>query len=213
MTITENFEAYTDEAKEAYCEAIANAKSAAGIAIENKDGPALDSATKNIIEASALLRVRTISIKLLVYDANGEIIEPTTSTTQAQYGDIVTLDISDSTDNMNVEKWTVTKDGVTKKVSQNEAICQIVANSDAVVNAYLTEDEVEPADKIKLTLLNNNGRVIETKYIDSANEIDLTNKTIEGVTAPNIPFYVFKEWKTVKSENNQLVLQATYEVV
>ncbi|WP_296967343.1 hypothetical protein [uncultured Eubacterium sp.] len=213
LTITENFEAYTDESKEAYCEAIANAKSAAGIAIENKDGSALDSATKNIIEASALLRVRTISIKLLVYGANGEIIEPTTSTTQAQYGDIVTLDISDSTDNMNVEKWTVTKDGVTKKVSQNEAVCQIVANSDAVVNAYLTEDEVEPADKIKLTLLNNNGRVIETKYIDSANELDLTNKAIEGVTAPKIPFYVFKEWKTVKSENNQLVLQATYEVV
>ena len=149
----------------------------------------------------------------MVYGANGEIIEPTTSTTQAQYGDVVTLDISDSTDNMNVEKWTVTKDGVTKKVSQNEAVCQIVANSDAVVNAYLTEDEVEPADKIKLTLLNNNGRVIETKYIDSANELDLTNKTIEGVTAPKIPFYVFKEWKTVKSENNQLVLQATYEVV
>ena len=107
----------------------------------------------------------------MVYGANGEIIEPTSSETQVQYGDVVTLDISDSTDNMNVEKWTVTKDGVTKKVSQNEVVCQIVANSDAVVNAYLTEDEVEPADKIKLTLLNNNGRVIETKYIDSANEI------------------------------------------
>ncbi|MDO4364109.1 MAG: hypothetical protein Q4C99_06245, partial [Clostridia bacterium] len=213
LTITESFEAYTDESKEAYCEAITNAKSAARIAIESKDGSALDSATKSIIEASALLRVRTISIKLLVYGANGEIIEPTNSTREAQYGDIVTLDISNSIGNMNVEKWTIKKDGVTKKVSQSEAVCQIVANSDAIVSAYLTEDEVESTDKTKLTLLNNDGRVIETKYINSSSELDLTSKTIEGITAPNIPFYVFKEWKTVKSESNELVLRATYEVI
>ncbi|MDO4364351.1 MAG: hypothetical protein Q4C99_07465, partial [Clostridia bacterium] len=204
---------YTDESKEAYTEAITNAKNAAQLAVEAKDCSALDSATKSIIEASALLRIKTINIKLLVYGANGEIIEPTNSAKEAQYGDTVTLDISDRIGDMNVEKWTIKKDGVTKKVSQNEAVCQIVANSDAVVSAYLTEDEVESTDKTKLTLLNNDGRGLETKYINSASELDLTANTIEGTTAPNIPFYVFKEWKIVKSEKNELVLQATYEVI
>ena len=213
LTITQDFDAYTDESKEAYTEAITNAKNAAQLAVEAKDCSALDSATKSIIEASALLRIKTINIKLLVYGANGEIIEPTNSAKEAQYGDTVTLDISDRIGDMNVEKWTIKKDDVTKKVSQNEAVCQIVANSDAVVSAYLTEDEVESTDKTKLTLLNNDGRGLETKYINSASELDLTANTIEGTTAPNIPFYVFKEWKIVKSEKNELVLQATYEVI
>ncbi len=213
LTITENFEAYTDESKANYTEAIESAKNAAVLAIEAKDCTALDSATKSIIEASAVLRVKTISIKLLVYSANGEIIEPTDSTTQAQYGDIVTLDISNEIDNLNVEKWTVKKDGVTKKISQNEAVCQITANSDAVVTAYLTDEEVETSNKTKLTLLNNDDRVLETTYVSSTNALDLTKATVAGVTAPSIPFYVFKEWTIVKSENNELIIQAAYEVI
>lgn len=213
LTIIDNFDAYTDESKNQYNEAIKNAKNAAQVAIETENCTALDSATKGIIEATALLRVKTVSIKLLVYSSDGEVIEPTQSVTQAQYGDIVTLDISDEIGNMNVEKWTVKKDGVTKKVSQNEAVCQITANSNAIVNVYLTDETVEPSNKTKLTLLNNDGRVLETKYISSTDELDLTKATIADVTAPSIPFYVFKEWKTVKLENGELIIQAVYEVI
>lgn len=212
-TVTESFDAYTDTSKQAYLEAIEKAKSAAQSAIESKDSSALDTATKSIIEASALLRVKIITVRLLICNANGEIIEPSNSVTQASYGDAVTLNIQNEIGNMNVEKWTVKKNGVTRKVSQAEAECEIIADADATVNAYLTDEEPEQSSKIKLTVLNNDGRAIATKYVSSTESIDLTAKEIAGVSAPSIPFYTFKEWQVVKNSEKEFVMKATYEVI
>lgn len=66
---------------------------------------------------------------------------------------------------------------------------------------------------IKLTLLNNDGRVIGTKYITSSDSLDASKKEIAGICAPKLPFNTFKQWKTVNVKENEIVLRATYEVI
>ena len=213
LTIVDNFDAYTDESKESYLEAVNKAKADGEAAIEAKDKAALDKATTSIIEATALLRIRTVSIKLLVCDVNGNIIEPQGTAKEASYGDLVTLDISDEIGSANVEKWTIKKNGVTKKISQSSAICELIANGDAVISAYLTDEKPTAQNKIKLTLQNNDGRVIETKYITADDRLDINSSEIAGVSAPTLTFYNFKQWKTVSANENEIVLRATYEVI
>ena len=155
LTIVNNFDAYTEESKATYLNAINDAKANGEAAIDAKNASALDKATASIIEATALLRIRTISIKLMICNADGKIVESQSRTESASYGDLVKFDISENIGDLNVQKWTIKKDGVTRKVSQGEASCELTANSDATVCAYLTEKEVEPSTNIKLTLLNN----------------------------------------------------------
>lgn len=212
-TIVESFDAYTEESQEAYTRAISEAKAKAEAAIESEDIASLDKATSSIIEATSLLRVRIISVKLQICNANGEITQPQSTTQYVSYGEPVTFDVTDEIGDMNVEKWTVNKNGVTKKVSQGSAVCELVANDDAVVKVYLTKKAVPKDNKIKLTLLNNNGRVIETKYISASDELDTASSEIAGITAPKLAFYSFKEWKTVSADENEIVLKATYEVI
>ena len=149
----------------------------------------------------------------MICNANGEIVESQSRTESASYGDLVKFDISEDIGNLNVQKWTVKKDGVTRKVSQGEATCELIANSNATVCAYLTEKEVEPSTNIKLTLLNNDGRVIGTKYITSSDSLDTSKEEIAGICAPKLPFNTFKQWKTVNVKENEIVLRATYEVI
>lgn len=213
LTIVNNFDAYTEESKATYLNAINDAKANGEAAIDAKDASALDRATASIIEATALLRIRTISVKLMICNANGEIVESQSRTESASYGDLVKFDISEDIGDLNVQKWTIKKDGVTRKVSQGEATCELIANSNATVCAYLTEKEVEPSTNIKLTLLNNDGRVIGTKYITSSDSLDTSKKEIAGICAPKLPFNTFKQWKTVNVKENEIVLRATYEVI
>lgn len=212
-TIVDSFEAYTEESQEAYTQAINEAKAKAETAIESEDIASLDKATTSIIEATSLLRVKIISVKLQICNANGEITQPQTTTQYVSYGEPVTFDVTNEIGDMNVEKWTVKKNGVTKKVSQSSAVYELVANEDAIVKVYLTKKAVPKNNKIKLTLLNNNGRVIETKYISASDELDTASCEIAGVTAPKLAFYSFKEWKTVSADENEIVLRATYEVI
>ena len=213
LTIVDNFDAYTDESKESYLEAVNSAKADGEAAIEAKDKTALDKATASIIEATALLRIRTVSIKLLVCDVNGNIIEPQGTAKEASYGELVTLDISDEIESANVEKWTIKKNGVTKKINQSSAVCELIAKDDAVISAYLTDENPTAQNKIKLTLQNNDGRIIETKYITADDRLDINSSEIAGVSAPTLTFYSFKQWKTVSANENEIVLRATYDVI
>lgn len=208
-TIVEELTPYTEESKLVYTQRISEAKAMAEQAIENEDTKSLDSATASIIEATALLRIKTVSINLLVCDANGEIVTPSEKTLLASYGDIATLDISNETNGLNVEKWTVEQNGKTVKLNNTSAYCDINAYGNSTVVAYLTENTT--AEKKKITLQNKNGKVIGVKYIDETGNIELNNQTLFDTTAPTVPFYTFDKWQVIANDSDGITLKATYK--
>lgn len=209
-TIIEDLTPYTPETKPIYTQLIADAKAQAETAIIQQDTQLLDAATRAIIEASASLRIRTVSINLYVCDVNGEIVSPASGVSLASYGDTVNLDITDSANNLSVEKWTVEQNGKTTKINNPSTNCDINAYGDAVVVAYLSEEETVSTQKT-IKLQDKNGKVIATKYVDSLGDIDLTSDTLFGVTAPKVPFYTFEKWEIVSNDDNGIILKATYK--
>ena len=211
-TIIEDLTPYTEESKPIYTQAIANAKAQAENAIREQNIQLLESSTRTIIEASALLRIRTISINLLVCDVNGKIIVPETGTSLALYGDTVNLDISNVANGLSVEKWTVEQNGKITKVNNASTYCDINACADTYVIAYLSEDEAKQSQK-KIILQNKSAKTIGIKYVNEFGNIDLSNPTLFGITAPKVPFYTFDKWEIVSNDNNIITLKATYKTI
>lgn len=182
--IVTDFAPYTVDSVKIYQEQISIAKAQAQNAIEASNGQELDSATRAIIEASAVLRIRTVSINIRTNYEDGR---STTRTLSANYGDNVVLKIQED----NVAKWTMTKDNKTTLLS-TQSTCGIMAD-DVQIDAIIGESEynVEP-----ITLLNQNGRVLG--YVDD----------ISNATAPSVPFYSFSHWQQINSTTYQAVYVA-----
>lgn len=215
-SVVTDFEPYTAESISAYNEAIQNTEAAGNQAIENKSISDIENATKDIIEASTLLRIKTCSVKIYICTSNGEIREFNCSADNVDYGEAVSIDIANELNNENVEKWTVEKNGITKKVAYSDTSYDMVATDDTIVNVYLTNEETEPSDSSKITMLNNDGRVISTAYVKNGYVINLSDETLLGITAPSVPFYQFIGWKVVSGNstvNSDTVIQAAYTVI
>ncbi len=215
-SVVTDFEPYTAESISAYDEAVQNALAAGNQAIEDNSIADIENATKNIIEASSLLRIKTCSVKVYIFTSNGEIREFNYTADNVDYGETVSIDIADELNNENVEKWTVENNGTTTKVAYSETSYDMVATDDTVVNVYLTDEETEPSDSSKITMLNNDGKVIATKYVQNGYVINLSEETLLGITAPSVPFYQFSGWTVVSGNatvNSDTVIQATYTVI
>jgi len=215
-SVVTDFAPYTTESISAYNEAVQNATAAGNQAIENKSIPDIENATKNIIEASSLLRIKTCSVKVYICTSSGDIREFNYTAEPVDYGEAVSIDIANELNNENVEKWTVEKNGITKKVAYSDTSYNMVATDDTIVNVYLTDEEPEPSDSSKITILNNDGRVISTAYVKNGYVLNLKDETLLGVTAPSIPFYQFTGWKVISGSstvNSDTVIQATYTVI
>lgn len=178
--IVTDFAPYTSESIEAYQNAIDNAK----IDIENSNTSQLENATRQILEASAILRIKTVTINIRYNRENGA---TTKNKISAQYGNIVTT----SLDNENVIKWTITQNGVTS-IASYDNVCNVVAGDDMEIDAIIG-DEKKNNDNI-ITVLDKNG-----------NAIAFTND-ITTVTAPSVPFYNFSHWEQI----NDTTYQARY---
>lgn len=215
-SVVTDFAPYTAESITAYNEAIQNAQTAGNQAIENKSIPDIENATKTIIEASSLLRIKTCSVKVYICTSSGEIREFNYPAESVDYGEAVSIDVANELNNENVEKWTVEKNGITKKVAYSDTSYDMVATDDTIVNVYLTDEEPEPTDSSKVTILNNDGRVISTSYVKNGYVLNLSDETLLGVTAPSVPFYQFSGWKIISGNstvNSDTVIQATYTVI
>lgn len=178
-TIITDLEAYTTESIEKYQDAISSAIANAEIGISNRDIIAIDNATKTILEASSLLRIKALSIEITI---DGQTYENITS-----YGDVVTVNVS------SMSKVTVEDNDITTVLCYTDESFDYVAKSNVKIEAY-SSNKLENTNRI--TVLDKNDKVIAIYYGDISN-ID--------IKAPKIPFYTFSHWMvidehTVKAE-------------
>lgn len=163
-----------------------------------------------------MLRIKTLDVVIYINCSDDEVREFVYSSEGVSYGDSINVDISNELGKSNVKKWTVEQNGETKRLALSSASCDMVITDDAVINVYLTDDEVEIADSSKVTMLNNDGRVIGTAYVNNGSVIDLAEENQFGVAAPKLPFYQFDGWQIVEggqTVTDDTVIKATYKVV
>lgn len=214
--VVTDFKPYTEKSISQYEKALQEALQAGNQAIENKSVADIENATKAIIEASSILRIKLCDVKVYIFTADGEIREFGGSCNSVEYGNQVSIDIANELNNENVEKWTVESNGVTKKVAYSQTSYDMIARDDAVINVYLTDEEVQPSDSSKVTILNNDGKVISTSYVKNGYVINPNDDELLGIKAPSVPFYQFSGWKIVSGNstvNSDTVVQATYTVI
>lgn len=215
-SVVTDFAAYTQSSVDEYQQIISQAQSDGEAAISNASIPDIELATKTLIEASAVLRIKTLDVKIYINCSDGEIREIVYSAEGIDYGETLSLDVSDELTQSKVEKWTVEQNGVTKKVAMSSSIYDMVVTDDAIVNVYLTDEEPDSTGYSKVTLLNHDNKVIGTSYVRDGYVIDLADETQFGVTAPKVPFYQFAGWRVVDGDmtvHGDTVIQATYIVI
>lgn len=211
-----DFAPYTQESIDAYNQITEQAKAKGEQAVADSLPSDIELAAKTLIEASSVLRIKTLDVVIYINCSDDEVRELVYSSEGVSYGDSINVDISNELGKSNVKKWTVEQNGETKRLALSSASCDMVITDDAVINVYLTDDEVEIADSSKVTMLNNDGRVIGTAYVNNGSVLDLDEENQFDVTAPELPFYRFAGWQIV--EGSQIVtadtvIKATYKVV
>lgn len=186
----DDFEPYTADSISLYNSIICEAKNNASNAVASRDIVLLERCTTQIIEATSVLRIKTVRIDI--------VLENNVDTQLVEYGSSFKININKAS------KITIEEDGITSLLCYDDNDINLVAHNDAIINIY----NIESCDiSNKITLLDNNGKVIDIVY--SNNTPDLSSNMIHDVSAPKIPFYQFDSWKIVDNQPN--TYQATYK--
>ena len=142
------------------------------------------------------LRYYTVKFTYVIDDKTTVVV----SQIEKSYNTSVTLDIpSSALENATVEKWTVmiVETGLIKKCRADGASLTFDITDNVEYVAYIKTDKTENAQKSKITLTDNNGRVTQVVYVENAeytvskngNVLTLTNgDTVYTFTAKNIAF-------------------------
>lgn len=142
------------------------------------------------------LRYYTVKFTYVIDDKTSVVV----SQSEKSYNTSVTLDIpSSALENATVEKWTVmiVETGLIKKCRADGASLTFDITDNVEYVAYIKTDKTENAQKSKITLTDNNGRVTQVVYVENAeytvskngNVLTLTNgNTVYTFTAKNVAF-------------------------
>lgn len=179
--VVSGFEPYTVDSVDAYTTIINNAKDTAQNAIDNRDIVSLENATKEIIEASSILRIKTLSVTIIIDDKEYNNI--------VDYGNVVSFSVNE------MSKVTIEQNDVTKILCYTDDIVEYTAKDNAIIESYPTSIKEESK---KIVVLDNNDKVIDILYGD-INDIQ--------IDAPKIPFYTFSHWNIVS--NNTIKAEYT----
>ncbi len=183
ITIVSDFTQYTASSVDEYNGTISSLIEDAEQAIIDADANTLDACTKAIIEASAILRVRTLSVSI----CNGLDIE----IQNVSYGQSTTISVSQ------MSKVTIEQNGVTKVLCYADDDINYTFDNDAIIEIYPTN--IKEASN-RIAVLDKNENVISYIY-DDIDNVDLNN-----LSAPKIPFYQFDRWQVVDDNT----IKATY---
>lgn len=183
-TIINDFSPYTSDSVALYNEAIVNAKSDAISAIDNSNVSALENATKAIIEALSLLRIKTIRVEIA--------LESSITIAIASYGDMVRIPITQNS------KIVLENDGVAQLLCYADDDVEFVATNDTTISVTITDREIIGT---KYAFLDKNMNIYKIVYSqDDSVEIN------ELCEAPEVPFYVFSHWQQVDNSNTYIAI-------
>ena len=145
-----------------------------------------DKATCEILYAKTLLKKKTGTVTLTVYDQNDKEITGAGNTYNNNYGDEITIKPATA---QNVYKYVIEKDGATSEIYGQPSISYVVTGN-ATVKAYCNEAQSPDKKYTKVTFLVG-GRISDIKYVEAGETLD-TSKA----NKLQFPFFTTGKWDT-----------------
>ena len=143
-----------------------------------------DKATCEILYAKTLLKKKTGTVTLTVYDQNNQEITGAGNNYKENYGTEIT--IAPKTE-QNVYKYVIEKDGATSEIYGQSSISYVVTG-DATVKAYCNKAQSADEKYTKVTFFVG-GRVSDIKYVKAGEALD-TSKA----NKLQFPFFTTGKW-------------------
>ena len=143
-----------------------------------------DRATCEILYAKTLLKKKTGTVTLTVFDQNNKVIEDAGNNYKENYGTEIT--IAPKTE-QNVYKYVIEKDGTTSEIYGQPSISYVVTGN-ATVKAYCNKSQTADEKYTKVTFLVG-GKISDIKYVKA-------NETLDTSTANKLqfPFFTTGKW-------------------
>lgn len=158
-----------------------------------------DKATCEILYAKTLLKKKTGTVTLTVFDQNNKVIEDAGKSFTKDYGTEIT--IAPETE-QNVYKYVIEKDGATSEIYGQQSISYVVTG-DATVKAYCNNAQSADEKYTKVTFLVG-GKISDIKYVKA-------NETLDTSTANKLqfPFFTTGDWNPKSVQGSAEVSSVT----
>lgn len=143
-----------------------------------------DKATCEILYAKTLLKKKTGTVTLKVYDQNNQEITDAGDSYTRDYGEEITIAPKSE---QNVYKYVIEKDGTPSEIYGQQSISYVVTG-DATVKAYCNEAQSPDEKYTKVTFLVG-GKISDIKYVEAGKSLD-TSKA----NKLQFPFFTTGKW-------------------
>lgn len=158
-----------------------------------------DNATFEILYAKTLLKKKTGTVILTVYDQNNREIAGAGNTYNNNYGDEIT--IKPATE-QNVYKYVIEKDGTTSEIYGQPSISYVVTGN-ATVKAYCNKAQSADEKYTKVTFLVG-GKISDIKYVKAGDTLDTSD-----ANKLQFPFFTTGDWDQTSVQGSAEVSSVT----
>lgn len=158
-----------------------------------------DNATFEILYAKTLLKKKTGTVTLTVYDQNNKEITDAGNTYKNNYGEQITIEPATA---QNVYKYVIEKDGATSEIYGQSSIGYVVTG-DATVKAYCNKAQSADEKYTKVTFLVG-GKISDIKYVKAGDTLDTST-----ANKLQFPFFTTGDWDQTSVEGKADVSSVT----
>lgn len=146
-----------------------------------------DNATFEILYAKTLLKKKTGTVTLTVYDVNGNEVSDAGDTFTGNYGDTVTVKPKNK---CNIVKWVIETNTAKKELVGELPNIDLVVTGDTTVKAYCDNTATDTEHSYtKVIFKGSNGKVSAIKYVKVGEKL----KT-DTVEKPSLALYTIGDW-------------------
>lgn len=158
-----------------------------------------DNATCEILYAKTLLKKKTGTVTLTVYDQNNQVITDETKSYNVDYGTEITIAPKTV---QNVYKYVIEKDGTTSEIYGQPSISYVVTGN-ADVKAYCNKAQSADEKYTKVTFLVG-GKISDIKYVKEGEILDTSD-----ANKLQFPFFTTGKWDKESVEGKADVSSVT----
>lgn len=158
-----------------------------------------DNATFEILYAKTLLKKKTGTVTLTVYDQNNQVIIDETKSYNVDYGTEITIAPETV---QNVYKYVIEKDGATSEIYGQPSISYVVTGN-AAVKAYCNKAQSADEKYTKVTFLVG-GRISDIKYVKAGETLDTSD-----ANKLQFPFFTSGDWDQTSVQGSAEVSSVT----
>lgn len=159
----------------------------------------IDKITFDILFAKTLLKKKTGTVTLTVYDQNNQVITDETKSYNVDYGTEITIAPKTV---QNVYKYVIEKDGATSEIYGQPSISYVVTGN-ATVKAYCNKAQSADEKYTKVTFLVG-GKISDIKYVKAGDTLDTSD-----ANKLQFPFFTTGDWDQTSVQGSAEVSSVT----